>query len=295
MIRARSLGKTWRGGTRALDDVSLGLPVGVTGLLGANGAGKTTFMQILCGLIAPTSGTVESDDGPMLEDLERHRNRIGYVPQSYGFPFGLSLVGMLLLLGRLRGVERRRLDGRIDELLERLNLVDQRKMPLSRLSGGMRQRACIAQAMVHDPGILIMDEPSVGLDPEERAGLLTLLVELGREKAILLSTHIVDDAEAACTHFAILRKGRLILSGGREAILASASGVFGEIGADDPMPPGAVPLHPVLRNGGRRLRIYARGPDAAIGGERVPPTVSDIFALSSRAGLPSGNESDAAF
>ena len=277
MIEAVDIAKSYRDGTRALDGVTVSLGVGVTALLGPNGAGKTSLIQILCGLLAPTSGSVRVAGRPIEEDLARYRNRVGYVPQQFGFPSAMTLGGMLRLLGRLRGLDPALVRRRSSELLDTLNLSARRRSALMRLSGGMRQRACIAQALLHDPPILIMDEPTVGLDPEERAALLRLLVDLGREKTVLLSTHIVEDAEAACASFVFLRGGRIVLAGRRSELAAGLDGHFEQHPATADPPDGAVPLYERVENGEVQRRYYVRGACGTAGSS--PPAIADIYAL----------------
>lgn len=278
MIEAVGIAKAYRDGTQALDGVSVSLGTGVTALLGPNGAGKTSLIQILCGLLAPSAGSVSVAGRPIDEDLARHRNRVGYVPQQFGFPSGLTLGGMLRLLGRLRGMDAALVRRRSGELLDILNLSERRRTPLTRLSGGMRQRACIAQALLHDPAILIMDEPTVGLDPEERATLLRLLVELGRDKTVLLSTHIVEDAEAACSRFVFLRGGRIALAGGRGDLVARFDGMVEQRPASADPPAEALPLYETVENGELQRRYYRRRSEGGAA-HGAAPTIADIYAL----------------
>jgi ABC-type multidrug transport system ATPase subunit len=212
MLTIRRLVKVYPGPVTALEGIELDVPRGMFGLLGPNGAGKSTLMKILAGLLEPTSGEVSLDDHDILHDPAYVRARLGYLPQDFGFYPNLSGERMLEYLLRLKGVEApagiRRL---VADLLERVNLSFAAKRRLKGYSGGMRQRLGIAQAIAGDPSLLIVDEPTAGLDPEERHRFYRLLAELAADRTVLLSTHIVEDVSELCTRMAIIDRGEILL------------------------------------------------------------------------------------
>ena len=214
MLRISKLHKTYASGVHALRDVTLDVPAGMFGLLGPNGAGKTTLMKILATLLEPNSGTAQLRDVDVIADKPRARRLLGYLPQDFGFYPTLRAEQMLDFFARLKGVvntqERRRL---VDVLLDRVNLSDARRQKLSEFSGGMRQRLGIAQALIGNPELIIVDEPTAGLDPEERVRFHNLLAEsAGEDTVVMLSTHIVSDVSSLCSHMAIIREGEILVS-----------------------------------------------------------------------------------
>jgi ABC-type multidrug transport system ATPase subunit len=198
---------------RALDGLSIALCPGVLGLLGPNGAGKSTLMRILATVAKPTSGTVRWNDVDIVSHPNAIREVLGYLPQDFGIYPNLSAVEFLSYLAAVRGLPAGAARKRIDELLVLVNLVEARKRPLGGFSGGMKQRLGIAQALLNDPKLLIVDEPTVGLDPEERVRFRQLLEELSGERIVILSTHIVSDVEAVASDIAIVAAGRLLARG----------------------------------------------------------------------------------
>jgi len=230
MLRISKLQKTYASGVHALRDVTLDVPGGMFGLLGPNGAGKTTLMKILATLLEPDSGTAQMRDVDLIGDKPRARKMLGYLPQDFGFYPTLRAEQMLDFFCRLKGVlnsrERRRL---VDVLLERVNLSGARRQKLSEFSGGMRQRLGIAQALIGNPQLIIVDEPTAGLDPEERVRFHNLLAETaGENTVILLSTHIVSDVSSLCTHMAIIRKGEILVSTTPAAAISDLDGSIWE-------------------------------------------------------------------
>jgi len=218
------VGKTYRGGVRGLDDFSLELGPGVLGLLGPNGAGKSTLMRILATITRPTDGRVEWNGADIMKSPDRLRAELGYLPQDFGVYPNLSAREFLEYIAASKGIDRVSSRRRIDELLLLVNLADVSKRPLGGYSGGMRQRVGIAQALLNDPKLLIVDEPTAGLDPEERVRFRNLLSDLSGERVVILSTHIVSDVEATATHIALIHKGRLIASAAPEALVAQVEG-----------------------------------------------------------------------
>jgi ABC-2 type transport system ATP-binding protein len=220
MLTIRHLSKTYANGVRALRGIDLDIPQGMFGLLGPNGAGKSSLMRTLATLQDPDQGSVELDGMDLLADKHATRRLLGYLPQEFGVYPKVSAEAMLDHFAVLKGVtargERREL---VEALLRQVNLWDVRKRRLGGFSGGMRQRFGIAQALIGAPRLVIVDEPTAGLDPEERNRFLNLLAEIGEKVVVILSTHIVADVTDLCPRMAILSQGQVLLTGEpREAI-----------------------------------------------------------------------------
>lgn len=228
-LKIENLSKTYRGGVRALDAIQLNLKPGVLGLLGPNGAGKSTLMRILATITRPSSGRVLWNDGDVLRHPDSLRSTLGYLPQDFGVYPNLSALEFLDYLAAVKSIPAAAARRRISELLALVNLADVAKQPLGSYSGGMRQRVGIAQALLNDPQLLIVDEPTAGLDPEERVRFRNLLSELAGERIVILSTHIVSDVEAVATDIAILAQGRLLAHGAPEALLDKVMGRVWEV------------------------------------------------------------------
>jgi len=208
----RGVSKTYSNGVRALGDVSLTIPPGMYGLLGPNGAGKSTLMRILATLQEPDEGSVRLGDIDVLADKERVREILGYLPQDFGLYPGVRAEALLTHFAVLEGIAGRAARREVVEsLLRQTNLWDVRREKLGTYSGGMRQRFGVAVALLGDPRLLIVDEPTAGLDPAERVRFLNLLSELGQKSVVLLSTHIVEDVSELCTRMAIIHRGRILL------------------------------------------------------------------------------------
>lgn len=221
------LSKEYRGGgqvVQALSKVQLALGPGVLGLLGPNGAGKSTLMRILATITQPSSGRVLWNDVEIAHHPDPLRTVLGYLPQDFGVYPNLNALEFLEYLAAVKGIQKAAARKRIGELLELVNLTEVAKRPLGGYSGGMRQRIGIAQALLNDPQLLIVDEPTAGLDPEERVRFRNLLSELSGERIVILSTHIVSDVEAVASSIAILAHGHLIAHDLPEALLASVAG-----------------------------------------------------------------------
>lgn len=195
----------------AVDRISLTLTPGVTGLLGANGAGKTTLMRMLCGILRPTSGSISLDGLDV--STEGYRAVLGYLPQDFGYYPSFSALDFLLYLGALKGMERQQAKERSLELLEVVGLSEVARKKIRTFSGGMKQRLGIAQALLNRPKLLILDEPTAGLDPKERVRFRTLIEEQGKESIVLLSTHIVSDVEHIAGRILMVKDGQLIYDG----------------------------------------------------------------------------------
>jgi ABC-type multidrug transport system ATPase subunit len=210
----RELSKTYPNGTRALNDVSLDVPQGMFGLLGPNGAGKSTLMRIVATLQEPDEGSVHLGGLDVLRQKDEVRRTLGYLPQEFGVYPKVSAEELLDQFALLKGIgERRARKEVVHALLHRVNLWEVRRQKLGGYSGGMKQRFGVAVALLGNPKLMIVDEPTAGLDPAERVRFLNLLAELGENSVVLLSTHIVDDVAELCTRMAIIDRGEILLYG----------------------------------------------------------------------------------
>jgi ABC-type multidrug transport system ATPase subunit len=225
VLEISNLSHTYANGTVALDDVSLSIPRGMYGLLGPNGAGKSTLMRTVATLQQPTAGTIQFGDIAVLRDPERLRRTLGYLPQDFGVYPRVSAYAMLDQLAVLKGItsggERKSV---VETLLEQTNLWAVRNKNIAGFSGGMRQRFGIAQALIGNPELIIVDEPTAGLDPEERNRFLNLLAGIGENVVVILSTHIVDDVADLCPRMAVLANGRVQLEGKPADLIAGTRG-----------------------------------------------------------------------
>jgi ABC-2 type transport system ATP-binding protein len=223
-LSIRDVTKQYRRGVVALRNFSLDLQPGVLGLLGPNGAGKTTLMSILATITRATAGHVLWNGTDVAREPDALRRVLGYLPQDFGVYPNLNAVEFLGYLAAVKGLDGAAARRRIEELLELVNLTDARKRPLGGFSGGMRQRVGIAQALLNDPELLIVDEPTAGLDPEERVRFRNLLSDLSGERIVILSTHIVSDVEATATDIALIAKGELVAHASPEQLVAQVEG-----------------------------------------------------------------------
>lgn len=219
-----SVGKQYTRTFWGLSDFSLSLEPGVLGLLGPNGAGKSTLMRILATITKPTTGKVTWNGIDIAKSPDGLRAVLGYLPQDFGVYPNLTPVEFLEYLAAIKGLDGQTARRRIDELLQVVNLVDARKRPLGGFSGGMKQRVGIAQALLNGPRLLIVDEPTAGLDPEERARFRNLLSDLSSDRIVILSTHIVSDVEATASMIALINKGRLLRYSAPEMLLRELQG-----------------------------------------------------------------------
>jgi ABC-2 type transport system ATP-binding protein len=214
VLSIQNLKKTYPGGTRALRGISLEIPTGMFGLLGPNGAGKSTLMKILATLVEPDEGTARLDGLNLVEQKDETRKILGYLPQEFGVYPKMPAIDLLEHLAVMKGItngkERKEI---VEALLQQTNLWDSRKKALGGYSGGMKQRFGIAQALLANPKLIIVDEPTAGLDPAERNRFLNLLSGIGRQVVVILSTHIVDDVRELCSRMAIISQGQLLLEG----------------------------------------------------------------------------------
>jgi ABC-type multidrug transport system ATPase subunit len=223
-LTIEGVGKRYKGNFWGLKDFTLELEAGVLGLLGPNGAGKSTLMRILATITRPTEGRALWDGTDIVRSPDGLRAELGYLPQDFGVYPNLNAVEFLEYMAAVKGLDRGAAARRIEELLVLVNLTEARKRPLGGYSGGMKQRIGIAQALLNDPRLLIVDEPTVGLDPEERVRFRNLLSDLGGERIVILSTHIVSDVEAVATGIAVMDRGRLLSYAEPEELLSSVEG-----------------------------------------------------------------------
>jgi len=225
MLSLHDVTHVYPNGTRALDHVTLSIPRGMYGLLGPNGAGKSTLMRTIATLQTPTEGTIRFGDVDVIAEPEKLRRTLGYLPQDFGVYPRISACEMLDHMAVLKGVtaaaDRKTT---VETLLQQTNLWSVRKKMLSGFSGGMRQRFGIAQALIGNPELIIVDEPTAGLDPEERNRFLNLLAEIGESVVVILSTHIVDDVSDLCARMAVLADGRVQLEGAPLELIHSTRG-----------------------------------------------------------------------
>jgi ABC-2 type transport system ATP-binding protein len=219
-IEIKDLSVQFRNGTVAINHINMNISKGIYGLLGENGAGKTTLMRVLTTILRPTGGQVKLSGIELKEEnYEKLQSRVGYLPQELGLYPNLSVRESLEYMGGLAGVPKAECKKRIDFYLERTGLTDHQKKKNRQLSGGMKRRVGLVQALLHNPEILIVDEPTTGLDPEERIRIRNLLVDFSKDRIVLFSTHILEDLAATCNNLGILKKGHLIYDGKREALL----------------------------------------------------------------------------
>jgi ABC-type multidrug transport system ATPase subunit len=290
VLSVRKLVKVYPGGVTALRGIDLDVPNGMYGLLGPNGAGKSTLMKILAGLLEPTSGEVTLDDLDAVADPMAVHARLGYLPQDFGFYPHLTGEQMLTFLLRLKGVEAPGgLKGLVAELLSRVNLSFAAKRKLKGYSGGMRQRLGIAQAVAGDPRLLVVDEPTAGLDPEERQRFYRILAELAGERIVVLSTHIVEDVAVLCPRFAVISQGRLVaVTTPREARRRLAGRIFLGRGTDEELRSirrRCRVTQALLVEGRNQVRIFQPDGEPPAGFEAVEPSLEDAYMVLVSGGL----------
>ena len=215
----------------AVDGVSLTLSRGVTGLLGANGAGKTTLMRLICGVMKPTEGAVTLDGTDV--SAEEYRDMLGYLPQDFGYYPSFTARDFLLYVAALKGIDKKTAQRKSAELLRRVNLENAANRRIRTFSGGMKQRLGIAQALLNDPKLVVLDEPTAGLDPKERVRFRNMIAELGKESIVLLSTHIVSDVEQIADRILMMRDGHIIYDGGGDSVDDLERFYLREFGGED--------------------------------------------------------------
>jgi ABC-2 type transport system ATP-binding protein len=279
-LTIENLSKTYRGNVHALRNVNLRVKPGVLGLLGPNGAGKSTLMRILATITRASSGRALWNDSDLAQHPDALRSVLGYLPQDFGVYPNLSAIEFLDYLAAVKGIPAAAARRRISELLALVNLSAAAKRPLGGYSGGMRQRVGIAQALLNDPQLLIVDEPTAGLDPEERVRFRNLLSELSGERIVILSTHIVSDIEAVATDIAILAQGQLLAHGAPEALLAKVTGKVWEVVVPSADLPAWRSKHLISstahRSDGVHVRMIADAPPS-FSARPLEPSLEDAY------------------
>ena len=277
MLTIEAVSKKYRGGALAVRDVSLRIGPGVLGLLGPNGAGKTTLMQMIATITRPTAGRIFFGETDIAKRPDALRATLGYLPQDFGVYENLTAREFLGYFAALKGVRSR---AKVDAMLEVVNLHGSANRAVGGFSGGMRQRLGIAQALINDPQVVIVDEPTAGLDPEERVRFRNLLSDLGGERIVILSTHIVSDIESIASEIAVMREGSLVAHATPEQLLRKADGAVWEMVAP---PADFERLRSTLRVSsavrkpdGVHLRVVAEEKPLA-GAAQVEPDLEDAF------------------
>ena len=280
-LRIRNLSKTYANGVVALDKVTLNIPQGMFGLLGPNGAGKSTLMRILATLQECDAGSVFLDDIDVLDEKDEVRRMLGYLPQDFGVYPKVTAYELLDHFSQLKGIASK---GRrrevVDGLLQQTNLFEVRHQKLGTFSGGMRQRFGVAQALIGDPQLIIVDEPTAGLDPQERVRFHNLLSDIGADKTVLLSTHIVSDVADLCASMAIINKGRVLLCGEPARLIDDIEPRIWARFVDKAELPLFQKQHTVistrLRTGRTLIHVYAES-DPGMGFEEAQASLEDVY------------------
>ncbi len=279
-LKISQLGKQYRRDFWGLKDFSLEVQPGVLGLLGPNGAGKSTFMRMLATITKPSAGTITWDGTDIAKSPDTLRAVLGYLPQDFGIYPNLNAIEFLEYMAAIKGLDANSARRRIDELLQLVNLVEVAKRPLGGYSGGMKQRVGIAQALLNDPQLLIVDEPTVGLDPEERVRFRNLLSDLSGERIVILSTHIVSDVEATATRIALVNKGSLLREAAPEDLLKELDGMVWEWSVPSAELPALKQQHivsgTIRRSDGVEVRVISESrPEAQA--QNVTPNLEDAY------------------
>ena len=289
MLVIQNLNKTYSNGIQALREISLEIPHGIFGLLGPNGAGKSTLMRTLATLQDPDSGSIMLDGIDFLQDLQRSRRHLGYLPQDFGVYPQVSAMEFLDQLAVFKGfVNRRQRRAVIAEQLQLVNLYDQRHQQLGTFSGGMRQRFGIAQALLGSPRLVIVDEPTAGLDPAERIRFQNLLAEISQDRVLLLSTHIVEDVAELCPQIAILNQGAIVQSGSPLEMMDHLKGQVWMRAGDVSLAanPDLRVITARMERGGRCTRVLSKTqPNSDF--HPVDPDLNDVYFTALMSGLPS--------
>jgi ABC-2 type transport system ATP-binding protein len=279
-LTVTNLGKQYRRDFWGLKDFSLEIKPGILGLLGPNGAGKSTLMRMLATITKPTRGNISWNNTDIVKSPDTLRSVLGYLPQDFGVYPNLNAVEFLKYMAAIKGLDGATARKRIGELLQVVNLAEAARRPLGGFSGGMKQRVGIAQALLNDPQLLIVDEPTVGLDPEERVRFRNLLSDLSNDRIIILSTHIVSDVEATATRIVLINRGQLLREAAPEDLLAELDGKVWEwvVRSEDlPVLKQKFILSGSIRrsNGVQVRTVNPESPDA--GAVSVPPNLEDAY------------------
>ncbi|MCX5206948.1 ABC transporter ATP-binding protein [Streptomyces sp. NBC_00237] len=280
MLELIDITKDYRGGKRAVDNMTMRMERGMLGLLGPNGAGKSSLMRIASTVTRPTSGQVLFQGTDVVAKPDVLRRALGYLPQDFGVYPNLTSREFLGYLAAAKGLSARSSKARIDELLELVNLTEAVKRPLGKYSGGMMRRVGIAQALLADPQVIIVDEPTAGLDPEERVRFRNLLSDLAADRVVMLSTHIVSDVESVASDIAVVAQGRLLRRGTPEQLIAAIEGWVWEVMVDAAELPVLQKRHLVSRmvrtSSGVRVRLLTHLAPYATA-QQVAPDLEDAY------------------
>ncbi len=280
LLTVNNLGKQYKRDVWGLRGFSLTIQPGILGLLGPNGAGKSTLMRMLATITRPTDGTISWNGTDIAKHPDDLRQVLGYLPQDFGVYPNLNAIEFLEYMAAIRGLDAVSAKRRIDELIQLTNLVEAAKRPLGGYSGGMKQRVGIAQALLNDPQVLIVDEPTVGLDPEERVRFRNLLSDLSSAKIVILSTHIVSDVEATATHIALIHKGRLLRDAAPEDLLRELGSRVWEWTIPSDALPALKQRHivsgTIRRSDGVQVRVVSAEKPAA-DAQNVSPNLEDAY------------------
>ena len=294
MLQINHLVKVYPGPVTALQGINLTIENGMFGLLGPNGAGKTTLMRIIAGVLEPTSGTVIFNGDDITADPSKIWSQLGYLPQEFGFYPHLSCEKMLLHLLKLKGIRHEKgLPWLAGYLLERVNLSHAARRKIKGYSGGMRQRLGIAQAIAGDPNLLVVDEPTAGLDPEERMRFYRVLTEMSEDRTVILSTHIVEDVSVLCPHIAMIRDGALVAVTRPETARNALEGMIyqGAVDTDrlSELSDTYCVTQAFLFEGRQQVRIYLADNGAPDGFHPVTPTLEDAYLVTMRSPSPAAD------
>ena len=279
-LKIQNLGKQYKRDFWGLKDFSLEIKPGILGLLGPNGAGKSTFMRMLATITKPTDGSIKWNDVDIVKQPDTLRDVLGYLPQDFGVYPNLNAVEFLEYMSAIKGLDAKSARHRIEELLQVVNLQDAAKRPLGSYSGGMKQRVGIAQALLNDPQLLIVDEPTVGLDPEERVRFRNLLSDLSGQRIVILSTHIVSDVEAVATEIVIIHKGRKLQHHTPEKLLQLLDGKVWQWVIPSSELPALKQQHiisgAVRRSEGVQVRVVSEAIPFS-NAQAIPPSLEDVY------------------
>ena len=283
-LTIQNISKSYHKGSLALDGVNFSIPAGVYGLIGRNGAGKTTLLRILASVLTPSSGEVLVDGKPISESLSSYRKMLGYLPQNTKLMPQLNIVEFLEYMAMLKGIrDKTEMKYEVERCIEIAGLGNERKKRLSKYSGGMLRRAGIAQALLGDPKIIIVDEPTTGLDPEERLHFLNLISSIGVDKIVILSTHIIHDIENICPNVCILNKGKMMYSGSTAGMVNSVKDMLWEAeispGDEFKIKKQAVVTN-ITYTYGKPIVRYVSDHSVCDGSVQIPSTLEDAYIYS---------------
>lgn len=280
-LTIQNISKSYNKNSLALDGVGFSIPAGVYGLIGRNGAGKTTLLRIMASVLTPTAGEILVDGKPITDNLSAYRKMLGYLPQNTKLMPQLNIVEFLEYMAMLKGIrDKTEMKYEVERCIEIAGLGNERKKRLSKYSGGMLRRAGIAQALLGDPKVIIVDEPTTGLDPEERLHFLNLISSIGLEKNIILSTHIIHDIENICPNVCILNKGKMMYSGSTSGMVDSVKDMLWEAiitPGDEAVVKEKAVVTNVTYTYGKPIVRYVSKESVHEGSVQIPPTLEDAY------------------